>query len=102
MHFDLSDLRLFVRTADEGNMTRAAAQQHLSLAAASTRIKSLEAQSGQTLLYREARGVRLTPPGEAFLHHARGVLRQVRPAFLNSPISSFFLVSTLRTGSPLR
>ncbi len=66
-----------MRTADEGNMTRAAAQQHLSLAAASTRIKSLEAQSGQTLLYREARGVRLTPPGEAFLHHARGVLRQV-------------------------
>jgi DNA-binding transcriptional LysR family regulator len=77
MHFDLSDLRLFVRTAEEGNLTRAAARQHLSLAAASARVKSLEAQSGQTLLYREARGVRLTPPGEAFLHHARGVLRQV-------------------------
>ena len=26
--------------------------------------------------YREAWDVRLTPPGEAFLHHARGVLRQ--------------------------
>ncbi len=58
-------------------MTRAAERQHLSLAAASARIKSLEAQSGLSLLYREARGVRLTPPGEAFLHHARGVLRQV-------------------------
>ena len=33
-------------------------------------------QTGLQLLYREARGVRLTPPGEAFLHHARGVLRQ--------------------------
>jgi DNA-binding transcriptional LysR family regulator len=76
MHFDLTDLRLFVRTADEGNLTRAAARQHLSLAAASARIKALEAQSGLPLLYREARGVRLTPPGEAFLHHARGVLRQ--------------------------
>ncbi len=77
MHFDLTDLRLFVATADEGNMTRASERQHLSLAAASARIKSLEAQSGLSLLYREARGVRLTAAGEAFLHHARGVLRQV-------------------------
>jgi len=76
MHFDLTDLRLFVLTADEGNLTRAAARQNLSLAAASARIKSLEAQTGLPLLYREARGMRLTPPGEAFLHHARGVLRQ--------------------------
>lgn len=77
MQFDLTDLRLFVLVAQEGSLTRAALRQHLSLAAASTRIKSLETQSGQALLYREARGVRLTPPGEAFLHHARGVLRQV-------------------------
>ena len=76
MHFDLTDLRLFVATADEGNITRAAGRQHLSLAAASARIKALETQSGLSLLYREARGVRLTPPGEAFLYHARGVLRQ--------------------------
>ena len=76
MHFDLTDLRLFVLTADEGNLTRAAAGRHLSLAAASARIKALEGQAGLALLYREARGVRLTPAGEAFLHHARGVLRQ--------------------------
>jgi DNA-binding transcriptional LysR family regulator len=76
MHFDLTDLRLFVLAAEEGNLTRAAARQHLSLAAASARVKALEAQAGLPLLYREARGVRLTPPGEAFLHHARGVLRQ--------------------------
>ena len=76
MHFDLTDLRLFVVTAEEGNLTRASARQHLSLAAASARIKALEAQAGLPLLYREARGMRLSPPGEAFLHHARGVLRQ--------------------------
>ena len=76
MHFDLTDLRLFVLTAEESNLTRAAARQHLSLAAASARIKALEAQAGLPLLYREARGVRLSPAGEAFLHHARGVLRQ--------------------------
>lgn len=76
MHFDVTDLRLFVAVAEEANLTRAAARQHLSLAAASARIKALEAQSGLPLLYRQARGVRLTPPGEAFLHHARAVLRQ--------------------------
>jgi DNA-binding transcriptional LysR family regulator len=76
MHFDLTDLRLFVLTAEEGNLTRAAGRQNLSLAAASARIKALEVQSGLHLFFREARGVRLTPPGEAFLHHARGVLRQ--------------------------
>ena len=76
MHFDLTDLRLFVVTAEEGNLTRASVRQHLSLAAASARIKALEAQAGLPLLYREARGMRLSPPGEAFLHHARGVLRQ--------------------------
>ena len=76
MQFDLTDLRLFVLTAEEGNLTRAAAGRHLSLAAASARIKSLEVQAGLPLLYRQARGMRLTPAGEAFLHHARGVLRQ--------------------------
>jgi DNA-binding transcriptional LysR family regulator len=76
MRFDLNDLRLFVLVAEEGTLTRAAVRQHLSLAAASARIKALEEQSGVPLLYREARGVRLAPPGEAFLHHARGLLHQ--------------------------
>jgi len=76
MQFDLTDLRLFVLTAEKRNITRAAAGRNLSLAAASARIKSLELQAGLPLLYREARGVRLTPAGEAFLHHARGVLHQ--------------------------
>lgn len=76
MQFDLTDLRLFVLSAEECNLTRAARRQNLSLAAASARIKALEAQTGLPLFYREARGMRLTPPGEAFLHHARGVLRQ--------------------------
>ena len=58
MQFDLTDLRLFVRTAEEGALTRAAARQHLSLAAASARIKALEEQAGLPLLYREARGRR--------------------------------------------
>lgn len=76
MQFDLTDLRLFVACVEAGAITRAAAGQHLSLAAASARIKALEVGAGLPLLYREARGVRLTPAGEAFFRHARAVLRQ--------------------------
>jgi len=76
MNFDLVDLRLFHTVGQLSNITRAAQAQHLSLAAASARIKALEAHAGVPLLYREARGVRLTPAGEAFLHHTRAMLRQ--------------------------
>ena len=76
MDFDLLDLRLFHAVAQELNITRAAESQHLSLAAASARIKALETHAAVPLLYREARGVRLTPAGEAFLHHARAMLLQ--------------------------
>ncbi len=77
MHLELTDLRLFIRAANEGSFTRAAQRQHLSLPAASLRIKSLEKQIGPALFYRQARGVRLTVAGEAFLHHAKSLLRQV-------------------------
>ncbi|MFT3802017.1 MAG: LysR family transcriptional regulator [Burkholderiaceae bacterium] len=75
MDFDLTDLRLFLRIAEEGSLTRAAELSHMSLAAASTRVKGLEAQAKQRLLYRQPRGVRLTPPGEVFLHHAKHLLK---------------------------
>lgn len=78
MDFDLTDLRLFAAVAREGNLTRAAQVQHLSLAAASARIKALEQQAGVPLLEREPRGVRLLPAGEAFLHHVRAVLREAQ------------------------
>ena len=76
MQFDLTDLRLFIRTAEESNLTRAANRQFMSVPAASARMKSLEEQAGIALLYRAARGVSLTPAGMAFLHHARHLLRQ--------------------------
>lgn len=76
MQFDLVDLRLFQEVARHANLTRAAEAVHLSLAATSARVKALEEQAGVKLLFREARGVRLTPAGEAFLHHTRALLRE--------------------------
>ncbi|MEK8051373.1 LysR substrate-binding domain-containing protein [Ideonella sp. DXS22W] len=77
MHFDLVDLRLMVRVAESNSLTRGAEASHMSLPAASTRIKNLEESIGAKLLYRTSQGVTLTPPGQAFVHHARQVLGQI-------------------------
>lgn len=77
MHFDLADLRLMVRIAEANSLTRGAEASFLSLPAASTRIKNLEESVGTKLLYRTSQGVTLTPPGQAFVHHARAVLAQL-------------------------
>jgi DNA-binding transcriptional LysR family regulator len=77
MHFDLADLRLMVRIAEANSLTRGAEASFLSLPAASTRIKNLEESLGAKLLYRTSQGVTLTPPGQAFVHHARTVLAQL-------------------------
>lgn len=77
MLFDLTDLRLFIFVAELKSLTRSAERMHLSLAAVSNRIKELETRFGTRLLYRENKGVQLTPAGEALLHHAQQFMQQV-------------------------
>ncbi|MCL4182165.1 MAG: LysR family transcriptional regulator, partial [Burkholderiaceae bacterium] len=77
MHFDLIDLRLMVSIAEANSVTGGAAASHMSLPAASTRVRNLEARIGTKLLYRTSQGVTLTPPGQAFVQHARLVLAQI-------------------------
>lgn len=77
MLFDLIDLRLFITIAELRSLTRSAERMHLSLAATSNRIKELEARFGMKLLYRESRGVQLTPAGQTLLHHAQLFMQQV-------------------------
>ena len=76
MHADFTDLRLMVRIAEANSLTRGAELVHLSLPAASLRIKALEEAIGAKLLYRTNQGVTLTQPGQAFVHHARLILNQ--------------------------
>lgn len=76
MLFDLNDLRLFIYVAELKSLTRSAERMHLSLAAASSRIKGLEARFGMRLLYREAKGVKLTAAGETLLRHALQMMQQ--------------------------
>ncbi|BBH31213.1 LysR substrate-binding domain-containing protein [Pseudomonas sp. St290] len=76
MHFDLTDLRLYLNILDTGNITAGAARSHLSLAAASARVRAMEASVGIDLLERGRRGVTPTPAGKALAEHARVLLQQ--------------------------
>lgn len=76
MHFDLTDLRLYLNILEAGNITGGAARSHLSLAAASARIRALEASLGTPFLERGRRGVSPTPAGKALAQHARVLLQQ--------------------------
>jgi DNA-binding transcriptional LysR family regulator len=77
MRFDLVDLRLFLAVVDAGSITHGAAQVGLSLAAASERLRDMEAMGEVKLLDRGQRGVTPTAAGEALAHHARLIEQQV-------------------------
>ncbi len=77
MHYDLTDLRLFVAIAEAHNLTRGAERAHLAPSSASHRLQQLESALGTPLFLRQARGVQLTRAGEALLRHARQVFAQL-------------------------
>jgi DNA-binding transcriptional LysR family regulator len=77
MHYDLTDLRLFLNVGEALNLTRAAEKTFLSPSAASMRIKQLEEALRTPLLIRQAKGMQLTRAGEVVLEHARAVFRQL-------------------------
>ena len=76
MRFDLTDLSLFRHVAEAGSITHGAARANLALAAASTRIRNMEAAIGASLLTRSRQGVAPTPAGRTLLQHARTILAQ--------------------------
>ena len=87
MHFDLADLRLFIHIAESPSLTQGARRAFLSPAAASARVKALEGQLGSRLLYRDSRGVELTPAGQRLLQHARLIMRRVE--YLKSEFTEY-------------
>lgn len=56
MHLDLVDLRLRVCVAEANSLTKGAEASHISLPAASTRVKHLEKSIGTKLFYRNSPG----------------------------------------------
>ncbi|AKN70918.1 LysR family transcriptional regulator [Streptomyces sp. PBH53] len=72
---DLEAVRTFVAAADAGRFQEAAAELAVTQQAVSKRIAALERSLGVRLFTRTARGSGLTIDGQAFLPHARELLR---------------------------
>ena len=73
--FDLTTLQLFEAAVRLGSISAAAEEQNIAISAVSRRLSDMEYRLGTALLYREVRGVDVTPAGAAMLVHARGLLR---------------------------
>jgi LysR family nitrogen assimilation transcriptional regulator len=74
---DLKQLEYFVRVAELGSFTRAAAALNVAQPALSRQVRLLEVELRQNLLVRNGRGALPTEAGKLLLDHGRGILHQV-------------------------
>jgi len=77
---ELRHLRYFVTVAEELNVSRAAARLRISQPAVSRQLRDLEQELGVDLFDRRNSKLKLTAAGEAFLAHARDLLRRSNDA----------------------
>ncbi|MFE9635749.1 LysR family transcriptional regulator [Streptomyces sp. NPDC006463] len=77
---DLEAVRTFAAIADAGQFQKAAADLSITQQAVSKRIAALESSLGVRLFTRTPRGAELTIDGQAFLPHARDLLRAAERA----------------------
>ncbi|MGG4345888.1 LysR family transcriptional regulator [Paenibacillus lautus] len=71
---ELTDLKVFLKIADEGNITRAAEQLGYVQSNVTARVKKLENELGIPLFNRHSNGVTLTEKGRMFRDYACSIL----------------------------
>lgn len=77
---ELHQLRAFVHVVESGSFRKAAEQLHVTQAAISHSIKTLETRVGTAVLVRSNGAMSLTEAGQVLLSHARSVLASVDAA----------------------
>ncbi len=98
MAIDLRQFRQFVTIAELGSYRRAADALHIAQPALSVSIQKLEHAVGVQLLVRGARGVTLTPAGQALMDDARRALFHADQARLAARRVALGERGTLRLG----
>jgi DNA-binding transcriptional LysR family regulator len=98
---DYTLLRAFLTVAREGNLTRAAAQMHLTQPAVSLQIKNLQEMLGVVLFSRTSHGLLLTRDGEALLPHAERALAAASDVQRAAAALRHEVSGTLRIGTIL-
>ncbi|SAK92143.1 LysR family transcriptional regulator [Caballeronia ptereochthonis] len=98
---DYTLLRAFLTVAREGNLTRAAAQLHLTQPAVSLQIKNLQEMLGVVLFSRTSHGLLLTRDGEALLPHAERALAAAADVQRAAAALRHEVSGTLRIGTIL-
>jgi DNA-binding transcriptional LysR family regulator len=93
---ELRQLRAFVEVAALGHFGHAAERLHLTQPALTQRIQALERELGFQLLERNAREVRLAPPGAILLPHARRLIEAEDMALADLKAYSSGVVGRLR------
>ena len=76
----ISDIGCFVRTVDLGSFAAVGIEIGLTPSGVSRIVTRLEDRLGVKLIHRTTRRLALTPEGETFLAHARGILSAVEVA----------------------
>ncbi|QYI99369.1 LysR family transcriptional regulator [Thalassovita mediterranea] len=76
----LDAMRLFIRVADTGSFSKAAADLEIGQPTVSRRIQDLEAQLGADLFLRTTRALSLTEAGQTFYARAKSILESFEAA----------------------
>lgn len=97
----LSNIRVFVRVVELGNLSAAGRDQRVSPAVASNRIKELEAHLGVRLFNRTTRKLTPTEHGHLFYTGAKKILEAVDEAEAAVAVSTNNPKGTIRVTAPL-
>lgn len=97
-YVDLRRIRHFVVLADTLNFHRAAQQLHMTQPPLTVSIQKLEAELGVRLFERGARGVQLTPSGQAALDDARRILHHAASFAEMATLAQGGMAGQLRVG----
>ncbi|GGD72830.1 LysR family transcriptional regulator [Caballeronia grimmiae] len=95
----IRQLRYFVAAAQSGQISMAAANEHVSQSAVTNAVSSLESALGTRLFERLPHGVALTLDGHDFYNHARHVLDSLSDALHKSRSRSKEAQGTVRIGA---